>query len=73
MVFVSSFSAEARREEKNRSRARDELRLSSGQISGSELAQHNCMVAALEPARARIVQRRVSVNLSACRQQGEQV
>jgi hypothetical protein len=65
-----SFSPEARREEKIRSRARDQLRLESGQISGKELAQQNCMVSALNPARARIVRRRVSVDISACRQQG---
>ncbi len=71
--FAGLFSAQARRAEKDRSRARDDLRLSSGQISGSELAQQNCMVAALDPARARIVRRRLSVDLSACRQQGDQV
>jgi hypothetical protein len=64
------FSPQVRREEKKRSRAHDQFRLESGQISGRELAQQNSMVSALNPARARIVRRRVSVDISACRQQG---
>jgi hypothetical protein len=73
VLLIGSFSAEARREEKHLSRARDDLRLNSGQISGSELAQQNCMVAAFDPVRARIVRRRLSVDLSACRKQGDRV
>jgi hypothetical protein len=67
VLVVGSFDAEARREEKKRSRQSDLLRVMSGQISGHDLAQHNSIVAALDPARAKIIRRRLSVDLSACR------
>jgi hypothetical protein len=70
MLFVGAFSPEVRREEKIRSRERDQLRLSAGQVSASNLAQQNCMVSGLDPSRAKIVHRRVAVDLSACRQMG---
>jgi hypothetical protein len=70
MLFVGAFNPEARREEKIRSRARDQSRLNAGQVSASYLAQQNCMVSSLDPSRAKIVRRRLSVDLSACRQMG---
>ena len=69
--MLLAFSPDIRREEKNSARAHDQARLNAGQISDDELALQNCMVSALDPARARIVHRRVAVNLSACRQKGE--
>lgn len=69
--MVLAFSPDARREEKSRARARDQARLNAGQISDDELALQNCLVSALDPARARIVRRRIVVDLSACRRMGE--
>jgi hypothetical protein len=69
--MLLAFSPYARREEKSRARAHDQARLNAGQISDDELALQNCMVSALDPARARIVRQRIVINLSACRQMGE--
>ena len=69
--MLLAFSPDVRREEKDRARARDQARLNAGQISDAELARQNSMVSALDPARARIVRRRIVVDLSACRQMGE--
>jgi hypothetical protein len=70
-MLIGAFSPDVRREEKSLSRARDQLCLNAGQVSAGELAERNCMISALNPSQARIVRRRVSIDLSACRQMGD--
>jgi hypothetical protein len=57
------FSVAARKREKQEARARDERLIANGQMSQQQVAQHNGLFSALDPSRARIVQRRARINI----------
>ena len=63
MVPSGYFSVSERRREKQEARARDERMLSQGEVNPQELADRNGFFSSLDPARARIANRRVNVRI----------
>jgi hypothetical protein len=64
MDRVAHFDAVARQREKQEARDRDERFIACGQVDSRQIAERNGFFSALDPSRARLVQRRVEVRVA---------
>lgn len=64
MIASGYFSSAARKREKQEARKRDERRIADGHVSPQQVARRNGLFSALDPSKARIVQRRAPIRVS---------
>jgi hypothetical protein len=61
MIASGYFSPAARKREKQQARERDERLIADGHVSPQQVAKRNGLFSALDPSKARIVQRRAPI------------